>query len=226
MGRRPNPFAHRNLTWQSLQPREHRWRVLGQRPVIAWLTGLSGAGKSTIASEVDRALTRAGRATMVLGGDNLRYGLNSDLRFTDRDRAENVRRAAETGKLMADAGLVTIVSLISPSRAEREAARATAGDIPFLEVFVDTPLRICEARDPKGLYGRARSGAIPNFTGISAPDEAPLQPDLTLATAGQAVATTARPLIDALMRLSMPIAHSVDVLPTNALEATIPGLRC
>ncbi|MGU3666183.1 adenylyl-sulfate kinase [Methylobacterium sp. A49B] len=203
----------RNLTWQTLQPRESRWRALGQRPVIAWLTGLSGAGKSSIAMAVDRALTGAGRATMVLDGDNLRHGLNKDLNFTEDDRIENIRRTAEVARLMAEAGLVTIVSLISPFRAERDAARATAGDIPFLEIFVDTPLKLCEARDPKGLYVRARSGEIPNFTGVSAPYEAPLGPDLVLATAGRHVAASAQPLIDVLLRLSAqrnPSAKSVN----------------
>lgn len=204
MNRSRGPTSDRNLTWQHLQPREQRWKALGQRPVIAWLTGLSGAGKSTIANVVDQALTASGRATMVLDGDNLRHGLNSDLGFTDRDRAENVRRVAETAKLVAEAGLVTIVSLISPFSAERNVARAIAGGISFLEVFVDTPLPICEGRDPKGLYVRARSGTIPNFTGISAPYEAPMKPDLTLATAGRSIAESARPLTDVLIQLSMP----------------------
>lgn len=192
----------RNLTWQALQPREHRWRALGEQPVIAWLTGLSGSGKSSIANAVDRALTKSGISTIVLDGDNLRHGLNKDLGFTDNDRTENVRRTAETSRLVAEAGLVTIVSLISPLRAEREAAKATASGIPFLEIFIDTPLKLCEARDPKGLYGRARSGEIPNFTGISAPYEAPLQPDLTLATVGRSVIASAQPLIETLLRLS------------------------
>ncbi|MGU3329571.1 adenylyl-sulfate kinase [Methylobacterium mesophilicum] len=192
----------RNLTWHTLQPRELRWRTLGQQPVIAWLTGLSGSGKSSIANAVDRKLTQAGRATMVLDGDNLRHGLSRDLGFTDADRIENIRRAAETAKLMAEAGVITIVSLISPFREERAAARAAAGDVAFLEVFVDTPLKICEARDPKGLYERARSGTIPNFTGISAPYEVPNEPDLTLATEGRSVAASAMPLISTLMHLS------------------------
>lgn len=191
-----------NLTPQSLQPRELRWARMGQRPVIAWLTGFSGAGKSTVANAVDRALTEAGRSSMVLDGDNLRHGLSRDLGFTAADRVENIRRAAETARLMADAGLVVIVSLISPFRAERQAARVVAGDIPFLEVFIDTPLAVCEARDPKGLYNRARAGVILNFTGISAPYELPTAPDLTLATPGLAVADTARPLFDALFELS------------------------
>ena len=191
-----------NVTWQTLQPRERRWERMGQRPVIAWFTGLSGAGKSTIADAVDRALTEAGRHTMVLDGDNLRHGLNRDLGFTAADRAENIRRAAETARLMAEAGLVVIVSLISPFRAERRTARDIAGDVPFLEVFIDTPLAVCEARDPKGLYDKARAGAIPNFTGISAPYEPPEAPDLTLATRGLAVAESAEPLIAALLNLS------------------------
>ena len=191
-----------NLTWQTLQPRETRWRSLNQRPAIAWFTGLSGAGKSSIANAVDRALTEAGRHAMVLDGDNLRHGLNRDLGFTASDRAENIRRAAETARLMAEAGLVVIVSLISPFRAERETARRIAGDIPFLEVFIDTSLAVCEARDPKGLYDRARAGAIPHFTGISAPYEAPLAPDLTLATDGLSVSDSAKTLIASLMRLS------------------------
>lgn len=205
MNRSRGPTSDRNLTWEHLQPREQRWKALNQRPVIAWLTGLSGAGKSTIANFVDQALTASGRATMVLDGDNLRHGLNSDLGFTDRDRAENVRRVAETAKLVAEAGLITIVSLISPFSAERRAARAIAGDVPFLEIFVDTPLIICEGRDPKGLYVRARAGTIPNFTGISAPYEAPIEPDLTLATTRQSIDETARPLINALLQLSAPI---------------------
>ncbi|AWI91716.1 adenylyl-sulfate kinase [Methylobacterium sp. DM1] len=191
-----------DLTWQPLQPRDRRWARMGQRPAIAWLTGLSGAGKSTIADAVDRALTEAGRCSMVLDGDNLRQGLNRNLGFTAADRVENIRRAAEAARLMADAGLVVIVSLISPFRAERAAARAVAGDIPFLEVFIDTPLAVCEARDPKGLYDRARAGKIPNFTGISAPYEVPEAPDLVLETRDRAVAASAQPLIDALLGLS------------------------
>ena len=193
-----------NLTWHTLQPRENRWACLGQRPAIAWFTGLSGAGKSSIANAVDRALTAQGRHAMVLDGDNLRHGLNSDLGFGSADRAENIRRAAETARLMAETGLITIVSLISPFRAERAAARLIAGDIPFLEIFIDTPLAICEARDPKGLYDRARAGKIPDFTGISAPYEAPEAPDLTITTQGCSVADSAASLIPALLGLRAP----------------------
>ena len=226
MSSSPDLSPDRNLNWHTLQPRELRWRTLGQRPVIAWLTGLSGSGKSSIANAVDRKLTQAGRATMVLDGDNLRHGLNRDLGFTASDRIENIRRAAETAKLMAEAGLVTIVSLISPFREERAAARAVAGDIAFLEIFIDTPLDICEARDPKGLYGRARSGKIPNFTGISSPYEAPTEPDLTLVTEGRGIAASAQPLIETLMRLSAPRVSQTKWARTGSDSRSLYELHC
>ncbi|MBY0252159.1 MAG: adenylyl-sulfate kinase [Methylobacterium organophilum] len=202
MDKRSDDADNRNLTWQTLQPRGERWRTLGQRPVIAWFTGLSGAGKSSIAHAVDRALTKAGRHTMVLDGDNLRHGLSSDLGFTDADRVENIRRAAETARLMADAGLVVIVSLISPFRQERAMARRIAGDIPFLEIFIDTSLSVCEERDPKGLYLKARAGKIPHFTGISAPYEAPESADLAVPTEGCPIESSAAPIISRLMNCS------------------------
>ncbi|MGU3468640.1 adenylyl-sulfate kinase [Methylobacterium sp. C33D] len=191
-----------NLTWHTLQPREERWRALEQRPVIAWLTGLSGSGKSSIANAVDQSLTRSGRHAMVLDGDNLRHGLSCDLGFSAADRTENIRRAAETARLMAEAGLVVIVALISPFRHERKMARRIAGDIPFLEVFVDTPLAVCESRDPKGLYNRARAGEIPDFTGVSAPYEDPEAPDVILRTQACSVEQAAAALIPHLMRAS------------------------
>lgn len=193
-----------NLTRHALLPREARWRTLGQRPAIAWLTGLSGAGKSSIANAVDRALTQSGHHTMVLDGDNLRLGLNRDLGFSAADRAENIRRAAETARLMAEAGIVVIVSLISPFREERSAARQIAGDIPFLEVFIDTPLGVCEKRDPKGLYSRARAGLILDFTGVSAPYESPEKPNLVLRTEGCTAEQSAAPLVSQLMYVSAP----------------------
>ncbi|GAA1742710.1 bifunctional enzyme CysN/CysC [Dietzia kunjamensis subsp. schimae] len=145
-----------------------------------WLTGLSGSGKSTIASEVERLLIESGHPAYILDGDNLRHGLNADLGFSAEDRAENIRRTAEVAALFADAGVVVVCSLISPMRADRDAAREVhaKADLPFTEVFVDTPLAECEARDPKGLYAKARSGEIPEFTGVSAPYEPPLTPDL------------------------------------------------
>jgi adenylylsulfate kinase len=195
-----------DVTWHALQPSEARWARLGQVPVIAWLTGLSGAGKSTLAAAVDRTLVARGRHSAVLDGDNLRHGLNADLAFSPEDRSENVRRTAEVARLMAEAGTVVIVSLISPYRADRALARRIAGDIPFLEVFVDTPLGLCEARDPKGLYRLARAGRIPAFTGVSAPYEAPERPDLTIFTEGRSTQACARSLSARLLRLSRPAA--------------------
>lgn len=152
----------------------------GQRALCLWLTGLSGSGKSTLASEVEQRMHEAGLHTYVLDGDNVRHGLNRDLGFTPSDRAENVRRIAEVARLMVDAGLIVLVSSISPYRSERALARSLFDAGSFFEVFVDTPLAECERRDPKGLYAKARRGEIPNFTGISSPYESPEQPDLRI----------------------------------------------
>ena len=189
---------------QDYAPREARWGQMGQRPVVAWLTGLPGAGKSSLAEAADRALANHGRHVFVLDGDNLRLGLCADLGFEEADRAENVRRAAEVALLMGQAGLVVLVALVSPSRVGRGRARAIveAGSLPFLEVHVDTPLAVCEARDPKGLYARARAGRIAAFTGVSAPYEAPGAADLTLRTEAVTVAASAAPLVKILTRLS------------------------
>jgi bifunctional enzyme CysN/CysC len=175
-----------NVHWQRMDiGREARARQKGQTAKCLWFTGLSGAGKSTIANLVDKRLHAMGYHTFVLDGDNVRHGLNKDLGFTDEDRVENIRRVAEVAKLMADAGLIVIVSFISPFRAEREMARALFPQGEFVEVFVDVPLEVAEARDPKGLYAKARAGAIPNFTGISSPYEAPESPELRLDAAGE-----------------------------------------
>jgi bifunctional enzyme CysN/CysC len=170
----------------------------GQRPAVVWLTGLSGAGKSTIANIVERRLTHDGRHCYILDGDNIRHGVNKDLGFTAADRVENIRRVAEIARLLADAGLIVIVSLISPFIRERAMAREIAGDIDFFEVFIDAPLAVCEARDPKHLYQKARAGAIVNFTGIDAPYEAPPAPDLRLQTADASADTLAEQLISLL----------------------------
>ncbi len=162
--------------------KEARAGVKGQAPLILWMTGLSGAGKSTVANRVEEKLWRQGRHTMLLDGDSLRFGLNKDLGFTDADRVENVRRTAEVAKLMLEAGLIVLCSLISPFRREREQARQLVGPGEFLEIFVDAPIEECRRRDPKGLYARALAGQIPNFTGISSPYEAPEAPDLHLQT--------------------------------------------
>lgn len=154
----------------------------GRAPVL-WLTGLSGAGKSTIAQATCQALRQLGRAATVLDGDDLRRGLTRDLGFSEADRAENVRRAAEVARLMADAGFIVIVALISPFREDRARARALFEEGRFFEIHIDTALSVAEARDPKGLYRRARQGLLPAFTGISSPYEAPLAPALRIDTA-------------------------------------------
>jgi bifunctional enzyme CysN/CysC len=170
-----------NLSWQSFDVnRDVRTRLMGQAPQVVWFTGLSGSGKSTVANLVEKKLAAEGRHAYILDGDNIRHGLNKDLGFTEQARVENIRRVAEVARLMADAGLIVLVSFISPFRNERRLAREIAGDIRFTEVWVDTPLEVCEARDPKGLYARARRGEIKNFTGIDSPFEAPEQVELIL----------------------------------------------
>ena len=172
-----------NVHWQALDvSKQSRADLKGQKPVILWFTGLSGSGKSTIANIVERKLTFAGRHTYLLDGDNVRHGLNRDLGFTDADRVENIRRVAETAKLFVDAGLIVLVSFISPFRSERRTARELVGPEEFLEIHVDTPLEVCMARDPKGLYKRAQRGEVRNFTGIDSPYEVPENPDIRVNT--------------------------------------------
>lgn len=158
-----------------------------QTPRCIWFTGLSASGKSTLANRLDRRLHDAGRHTYLLDGDNVRVGLNRDLGFTDADRNENIRRVAEVAKLMVDAGLIVLVAFISPFRAERLLARNLFAEGEFIEVFVDTPLAECESRDPKGLYSKARSGALQNFTGIDSPYEAPESPEIHVRTMGRSI---------------------------------------
>jgi bifunctional enzyme CysN/CysC len=160
----------------------------GDRPsagATVWFTGLSGSGKSTVAASVERSLVAAGRPAYLLDGDNLRHGLNADLGFSAGDRTENIRRVGEVARLFADAGVVALVPVISPYRADRDRVRSIheAVGLPFVEVFVDTPLAVCEQRDPKGLYAKARAGEIRGFTGIDDPYEAPADPDLRLTPA-------------------------------------------
>ncbi|MBT5413622.1 MAG: sulfate adenylyltransferase subunit CysN [Rhodospirillaceae bacterium] len=172
-----------NLVWQEIETdKAARAGAKGQKPCILWFTGLSGAGKSTVADLVDRKLHAMGRHTYVLDGDNVRHGLNRDLGFTEADRVENIRRVGEVSKLFVEAGLVVLVSFISPFREERQMARDLVEEGEFLEVYVDASLELCESRDPKGLYRKARSGQITNFTGIDSPYEAPENPELHLRT--------------------------------------------
>ncbi|WP_415768957.1 sulfate adenylyltransferase subunit CysN [Pseudomonas sp. LB3P38] len=172
-----------NIHWQAIEVNKAAHAKLkGQRPAVVWFTGLSGAGKSTIANFVEKRLHALGRHTYLLDGDNVRHGLNKDLGFTEADRVENIRRVAEVSKLMLDAGLITLVSFISPFRTERDMARGLMQEGEFCEVFVDTPLGVAEERDPKGLYKKARRGDLKNFTGIDSPYEAPENPELRIDT--------------------------------------------
>ncbi|MDI9409580.1 MAG: sulfate adenylyltransferase subunit CysN [Candidatus Pacebacteria bacterium] len=172
-----------NLSWQDLDiDRAARAALMQQEPMVLWLTGLSGSGKSTIANQLEARLHLQGRHTFILDGDNVRHGLNHDLGFSETDRIENIRRVAHVARLMIDAGLIVIVSFISPFRAEREMAKQVIGPDQFREVYIDTPLAVAESRDPKGLYARARKGEIANFTGISSPYEPPITPDLRIDT--------------------------------------------
>ena len=172
-----------NVFWHpSSVDRDVRWAQLGQHGATVWFTGLSGSGKSTLADAVAARLLAGGRAAYVLDGDNVRHGLNADLGFSAADRAENVRRVGEVARLMADAGLVVLVPVISPYRADRDRVRAAhdAAGLRFVEVFVDTPLALCEQRDPKGLYAKARAGELTGMTGVDDPYEPPAAPDLRL----------------------------------------------
>ncbi len=174
---------------------EDRWRSNGHKGGVLWLTGLSGAGKSTLALAAEKALHELGYQVYVLDGDNVRGGLNSDLGFSPRDRHENIRRVAEVAALFAESGTLVLTAFISPYRADRESAAASVGDA-FHEVYVSADLETCESRDPKGLYRRARAGEIPDFTGISAPYEMPLSPDLVVATGTQTLERSVSTVID------------------------------
>ncbi len=188
--------AH-NIHWHtSAIDAQARATAMAQKPRVIWLTGLSGAGKSSIADEVDRTLHAQGRHTYILDGDNVRHGLNRDLGFTAEDRVENIRRIAEVAKLMADAGLIVLVSFISPYRADRDLAREVIGSNRFVEVYVDTPLQVAEERDVKGLYAKARRGEIKNFTGIDAPYEAPTNPEIIVTTEGRTSAESATDILE------------------------------
>ena len=186
-----------NIHWQSMDvTKESRAEQKSQQPKLLWFTGLSGSGKSSIANILEKKLQAMGRHTITLDGDNVRHGLNRDLGFTKADRVENIRRVGETSKLMVEAGLICIASFISPFASEREMVRNLMGDGEFIEVFVDTPLEVCEQRDVKGLYAKARAGELPNFTGISSPYESPVNPEIRIDTTDMSAEDAADSIID------------------------------
>lgn len=178
----------KNITWHGAEvTRDERENILGQRGAVVWFTGLSGSGKSTITRRVEQKLLAAGVYTYVLDGDNVRMGLNKDLGFSPEDRTENIRRIGAVAQLFADSGSICLTAFISPYRADRDQARALLDDGRFIEVLCDTSLEECERRDPKGLYKKAREGIIPEFTGVSAPYEAPEKPEIVVKTEGRSV---------------------------------------
>ncbi len=190
-----------NIHWQHLDvTREAHAELKGQQPRVLWFTGLSGAGKSTIANLVEKKLHSLGRHTFLLDGDNVRHGLNKDLGFTDADRVENIRRVGEVARLMADAGLIVLTAFISPFRAERQMVRALFPAGEFVEVHVDTPLAEAEKRDVKGLYRKARSGQLKNFTGIDSPYEAPERPEIRIDTVRMTPEQAADHIVELLLR--------------------------
>jgi len=186
--------VHRQALSITRSAREH---LNGHAGRVIWFTGLSGSGKSTIANALEKTLHAQGMRTYILDGDNVRQGLNKDLGFTDADRVENIRRVAEVAKLMMDAGLIVLTAFISPFRAEREMARRLIGEDHFVEVFVDTPLALCEQRDPKGLYKKARSGQLPNMTGINSPYEPPASEEAQIRLTGGSVDDSVAQLLKA-----------------------------
>ena len=191
-----------NVHWQALDVgRDMHARLKGQKPAVLWFTGLSGAGKSTIANLVEKKLAALGRHTFLLDGDNVRHGLNKDLGFTEADRIENIRRVGEVAKLMTDAGLIVLTAFISPFRAERDMVRAMMAESEFIEIYVDTPLAEAERRDVKGLYAKARAGDLPNFTGIDSPYEPPEQPELWIDTTAMSAEQAADKIVEELLKL-------------------------
>ncbi|HET8901652.1 MAG TPA: adenylyl-sulfate kinase, partial [Holophagaceae bacterium] len=190
-----------NIHWQALEvDKEARARQMQQKPRCIWFTGLSGSGKSTLANLLEKRLHAEGRHTFILDGDNIRHGLNRDLGFTEADRVENIRRVAEVARLMADAGLIVLVSFISPFRSERRMARELFADGEFIEVFVDTPLEECERRDVKGLYAKARRGELARFTGIDSAYEPPEAPEVHLSSGEDPPESCLEQILQALKR--------------------------
>jgi len=193
-----------NITWHSGSiTKADRENLFGQKGVVLWFTGLSGSGKSTVAREVEKMLFKRGNLVYVLDGDNVRHGLNKNLGFSPEDRTENIRRIGEVAKLFADASIITLTAFISPYRNDRNSARELMQEGEFVEIFVDCPLGVCEDRDPKGLFKKARAGEIKEFTGISAPYEAPENPELCIDTSKLSVAECATKVIEYLEKESI-----------------------
>ena len=199
--RRTNPVTSGDILFHPHHlSKEERAKIKGQKPCILWFTGLSGSGKSTIANAVEAKLYEKGKHTYLLDGDNIRHGLNRGLGFSNEDRIENIRRIGEVAKLFVDAGMIVLTAFISPFRSDRNRVRELVKAGEFIEVFVDTPLEVCEARDPKGLYQKARAGEIPDFTGIDSPYEAPKNPEIHLVNEGITVEAAADRVIDYLQK--------------------------
>ncbi len=190
-------MSNKNIVWHDHHvTKEERAGIKGQKPCILWFTGLSGSGKSTVANAVESRLYEMKKHTYLLDGDNIRMGLNKGLSFSDEDRIENIRRIGEVSKLFVDAGIIVLTAFISPFQKERDAVRSLVGTGEFIEVFIDTPIAICESRDPKGLYQKARKGEIPNFTGISSPYEVPVKPEVHVRTEEKSIDESAEQVIE------------------------------
>jgi len=190
-------MSNKNIVWHDHHvSKNERSEIKDQKPCILWFTGLSGSGKSTVANAVESQLLALKKHTYLLDGDNIRMGLNKGLTFSDEDRIENIRRIGEVSKLFVDAGTIVLTAFISPFQKERDVVRALVETDEFIEVFIDTPLEVCESRDPKGLYEKARKGEIPNFTGISSPYEAPVNPEIHVKTADQSIEACAAQIVD------------------------------
>jgi len=190
-------MSNKNIVWHDHHAtKEERSSIKDQKSCILWFTGLSGSGKSTIANAVESKLVEMSKHTYLLDGDNIRMGLNRGLGFSDEDRVENIRRIGEVSKLFVDAGTIVLTAFISPFQKERDRVRDLVEEDEFIEVFIDTPLEICESRDPKGLYKKARTGEIPNFTGISSPYEAPIKPEIHILNDNISVEDVAQEIID------------------------------
>ncbi len=194
--KKPNESVSDDIVWHNTTvTHDDRVALKKQRPVVLWFTGLSGSGKSTVANAVESRLLHSGKHSYLLDGDNVRHGLNKDLGFSDQDRVENIRRIGEVAKLFVDSGTIVLTAFISPFISDRQQVRELLEDGQFLEVFIDTPISVCEQRDPKGLYKKARAGEIKHFTGIDSAYEAPVQADIHVKTAEQSIEECAEQIV-------------------------------